>query len=227
MADAARLRARARRRGCSVARLACVVSDVFRPSFSMLMTAAALATTCTAASAQSAAQQTPSNAPLPNRANNLLPSWLRVRGEFRERAEGTENAGFNDARDDVYYLSRLRLNVTATTKYIVGAVQAQDARVARKTVGPTGAPFTAAFDLRQAYADVGTSRAPLVVRVGRQELGFGDQRLLGASNWTNAARTFDAARVPIRSAAGRIEPVGAPLVRILDGEFDKSGNRSD
>ncbi len=165
-----------------------------------------------------------SKPPLPNRANNLLPSWLRVRGEFRERAEGTENAGFNDARDDLYYLSRLRLNVTATSKYVVGTVQAQDARVARKTVGPTGAPFTAAFDLRQAYADVGTSRTPVVARVGRQELGFGDQRLLGASNWTNAARTFDAARVTIRSDAAQIDLFGASLVRILDGGFDKSGN---
>ena len=189
-----------------------VVSDVFRLSFNMLITAAALAVTCTAVCAQPAAQQTP---PKPK---------LRVQAEFRERAEGVENFGFNDARDDLYYLSRLRLNATAASTYIVATVQAQDARVARKTVGPTGAPFKAAFDLRQAYADVGTPRARVVARVGRQELGFGDQRLLGASNWTNAARTFDAARVTIRSGAAQIDLFGASLVRILDGEFDRSGN---
>src|SRR5205085_7849606 len=102
----------------------------------MMTIAAAFAATCAAAAAQTPAQQTPPKPPLPNRANNLLPSWLRVRGEFRERAESAENAGFNDARDDLYYLSRLRLNVSTTSKYVVATVQAQDARVARKTVGP-------------------------------------------------------------------------------------------
>ena len=36
----------------------------------------------------------PSRAPLFNRANERLPSWFRVRGEFRERFEGFDNAGF-------------------------------------------------------------------------------------------------------------------------------------
>ena len=30
--------------------------------------------------------------PVFNRANEVMPSWLRVRGEFRERIEGFENA---------------------------------------------------------------------------------------------------------------------------------------
>ena len=29
-----------------------------------------------------------------------LPSWLRVRGEFRERVEGFSNGGFTDGRDN-------------------------------------------------------------------------------------------------------------------------------
>jgi len=119
-------------RGLFSLALARVVSDVFRLSSNMLMTAAALAAMCTAVCAQPQAQQTP---PTPK---------LRVQAEFRERAEGVENFGFNDARADLYYLSRLRLNVTTASKYAVATMQAQDARVARKTVGPTGAPFKAA-----------------------------------------------------------------------------------
>ena len=37
-----------------------------------------------------------------NRANEVMPSWLRVRGEFRERVEGFESANFIDDRDDTY-----------------------------------------------------------------------------------------------------------------------------
>jgi hypothetical protein len=83
--------------------------------------------------------------PVLNRANDVLPGWVRVRGEFRERMEGVDGLGFNDTREDLYYLSRLRLNATITPARLLSfQVQGQDARVARKTVGPTGTPFRAA-----------------------------------------------------------------------------------
>jgi hypothetical protein len=171
------------------------------------------------------AQQPASPPPLPNRVNEALPSWLRVRGEFRERLEGFENAGFTSTRDDLYWLSRLRLNASVTASPLLSfQVQAQDARVGKKTVGPTGTPFSAPFDLRQGYADVGSARTPVAVRLGRQELAYGEQRLVGHVSWTNAARTFDGAKVTFRTPAFQVDAFGASVVRILDGEFDKSGN---
>jgi len=162
--------------------------------------------------------------PVPNRLNDVMPTWLRVRGEFRERVEGFDNSGFNAARDDMYYLSRFRFNAATTSKYVGTTVQLQDARVGKKTVGSTAAPFKAPFDLRMAFADVGTAKSKVIARVGRQELTFGDQRLVGHAGWLNAARTFDAAKVTIKSAAMQLDVFGASVVRILDGEFDKSGS---
>lgn len=162
--------------------------------------------------------------PVVNRVNEVMPAWLRVRGEFRERVEGFDNAGFNQSRDDMYFLSRFRFNAATTSKYVGTTVQVQDARVAKKSVGPTGAPFKAPFDLRMAFADVGTATSRVIARLGRQELAFGDQRLVGPSNWTNAARTFDAAKVTFKTPAVQLDVFGASVVRILDGEFDKSGN---
>ena len=162
---------------------------------------------------------------MPNRMNTVLPSWLRVRGEFRERVEGVEGLGFEASRDDLYYLSRLRLDATVTpTKLLSFQVQAQDARVAKKTVGPTGTPFKAPFDLRQAFADVGNAQSKIGVRVGRQELAYGDQRLVGHLSWQNAARTFDAAKVSIRGDRVQLDLFGASVVRILDDDFDRSGS---
>jgi len=81
---------------------------------------------------------------LPNRLNDVLPSWLRMRGEFRERVEGFSNLGFNQVRDDLYYLSRFRFNATVTpSPALAFQLQLQDARVGQKTVGPTTTPFTA------------------------------------------------------------------------------------
>ncbi len=163
--------------------------------------------------------------PFPNRANEVLPSWLRVRGEFRERMEGFAGGGFTNELDDLYWLSRFRFNATLTpTRLVSFSVQAQDARVADKSVGTTGPPFKGTFDVRAAFADIGDARTRVTARVGRQELAYGEQRLVGHLNWTNTARTFDAARLTIRSSRFQVDLLAASVVRVLDGQFDKSGN---
>jgi hypothetical protein len=166
----------------------------------------------------------PSKAPLPNRANELLPAWLRVRGEFRERLEGFTGSGFVIDRNDAYSLSRFRFNATLTPGPLVSVqLQAQDARVAEKQVGPTAVPFRGTFDLRMAFADIGTATSRIAARVGRQELAYGEQRLVGHVSWLNTARTFDGARVTVRGARTSVDVFGASVVRILDQEFDTSG----
>ena len=107
---------------------------------------------------------------------------------------------------------------------MAATVQVQDARVGGKSVGPTGAPFTSTFDLRQGFVDIGSAKATVALRAGRQEIAFGDQRLVGHAGWVNAARSFDAARVTIRTAPAQVDVFAASVVRTLDGEFDKSGN---
>ena len=182
----------------------------------------------TAAPAPAAAQLQPAPAPrppFPNRANSVLPSWLRVRGEFRERVEGFENSGFTAERDDSYALSRVRLNATITaSKSLSFQANVQDARVAKKQVGPTTAPFRGPFDLRTAFTDIGDAKAPVGARLGRQELAFGEQRLLGHLAWVNTGRSWDAARVTVRAKSWQADVFGASLVRSLPDEFDKSGN---
>jgi len=162
--------------------------------------------------------------PVLNRANDVLPAWIRVRGEFRERIEGFDGLGFNHTREDLYYLSRLRLNATITpSRSLSFQAQGQDARVASKTVGPTGTPFRAPIDMRMAFADVGTAQSRIALRVGRQELAYGEQRLVGHVSWVNAARTFDAAKLTIRGKRASLDVFGASVVRILEDGFDKSG----
>jgi hypothetical protein len=172
-----------------------------------------------------ASQIQPSRPPFPNRMNTVLPSWLRVRGEFRERVEGFDGGGFVDGRDDHYALTRVRLNATVTvSKRLSFQANVQDARVADKTIGPTTAPFRGPFDLRAGFADIGDAKAPLAFRLGRQELAFGEQRLLGHLAWVNTGRTWDAARVILRAKSWQADVFGASLVRSLPDEFDRSGN---
>ena len=180
-----------------------------------------------AASPPSAAAppQVPPTVPVFNRANQNLPGWLQLRAEFRERVEGVEHAGFSDGRDDAYALSRIRLNATLSPNTSLSfQVGVHDARVGGKTIGPTTAPFRGSFDLRTAFADVGSAKAPVALRLGRQELAFGEQRLLGHLAWVNTGRSWDAVRGMLRSKPFQVDVFAASLVRSLPGEFDKSGN---
>lgn len=161
--------------------------------------------------------------PVFNRVNQALPPWLRLRGEFRERMEGLNNFAFTEGRDTTLFLSRVRLQATVTpNKSLAFVVQAQDARVANKKVGPTVAPFRDEIDLRMAYAEVGDVKAPVAVRLGRQELVYGDQRLLGHVSWLNGARTFDAAKVMVRGKAVNVDAFVASVVTLNDTAFNKS-----
>jgi hypothetical protein len=135
------------------------------------------------------------------------------------------NLGFTEGRDDGYALSRFRFNVTVTpNKYLSFQTNLQDARVGGKTVGPTTAPFRGPFDVRTLFADVGTAKAPVAARLGRQELAFGEQRLLGHLAWVNTGRSWDAARAILRHKTFQVDVFAASLVRSLPDGFDKSGN---
>ncbi len=52
------------------------------------------------------------------------------------------------------------------------------------------------FDLYQAFAKLGDPKAfPLTLKVGRQELQYGNERLIGNADWNNVPRSFDAAKL--------------------------------
>jgi hypothetical protein len=159
--------------------------------------------------------------PVPLGVNGQLASWLQVRGEFRTRIEGFSGGGFGD-NGDAYWMDRFRLNATVRpSKSLAFVVQGQDSRAFDKTAGSQVAPFRDTLDLRVAYGEIGSNST---VRIGRQELAFGEQRLLGPLPWTNTARSFDGARVTLKSKLGQVDAFAASVVTIDPTGFDKSGS---
>lgn len=91
--------------------------------------------------------------------------------------------------------------------------QGQDARVLLKE-NPTGTgSYTNRFDLRMAYADFGNvGKGSLALRVGRQELAYGEERLVGAANWGNIARTFDGVKLVAHHGPVQLDLFSASVV---------------
>jgi hypothetical protein len=158
-------------------------------------------------------------------ANLELPTWIRIGVEHRGRLEGFSGAGFADNREDLYWLNRFRVTARFTMKpWLSAAVQAQDARVEGRNGTITGAPFRDQFDLRLAHVDVGNfEKSRFALRGGRQELAFGDQRLVGHVSWLNTARSFDAVRGVFRHKKLRIDGFAASVVAISMDDINRSG----
>ncbi len=153
--------------------------------------------------------------------NEELPSWLQFSGEYRARVEGFEGGGFKPDNSDAYVLSRLRLNASikpAPWFRIVG--QAQDARVFGNDRVADAPPYQNTMDLRLAYAEVGRGDGIFVIRAGRQELDFGEQRLVGSLPWTNVTRSFDAIRATFRKRGFRLDAFASSVVVAQDGLLD-------
>lgn len=57
-------------------------------------------------------------------------------------------------------------------------------------------PDSNTIDLHQAHLSLGNLKEfPLSLKIGRQELSYGEERLVGAFVWNNIGRVFDAAKV--------------------------------
>ncbi len=131
-----------------------------------------------------------------------LPKWFDLSGEFRFRFEVRRGLGFIDGNDDGYGLARTRVNIgIKPTPYLQFGFQGQDARAPGIRDGATNnGVFRDPFDVRQAYVKVGGGETlPATLTVGRQHLVYGDQRLIGALDWTNNSRTFDAAKFELQA----------------------------
>ena len=134
-----------------------------------------------------------------------LPSWLKLGVELRGRGESAN--AFDSASGDGLYLNRLRLDIAVQpAPWVRFFFQGQDARVFGSVTGPDREDLRNTFDLRQAYVDFGTAEEGWQLRVGRQELALGDERLVGADNyWDCLGQAFDALRLGFAKPRFRVD----------------------
>jgi Alginate export len=130
--------------------------------------------------------------------NRSLPSWFHIGGEYRGRFEGPMGIGFTGT-DDFYYLDRLRVNLGIKPKnWLLFYGEVQDARIFFNHHIPNANPYQDKWTLWQAYSQVGSSETGWAdALAGRQVLRFGDERVIGPSEWLNVGRTFNVARVDL------------------------------
>ena len=116
---------------------------------------------------------------------------LALGGQYLARADARDGRDFNVAAADqaIGVEQRARFTLRASAKERVGLLlEFQDVRAWGSELNTTTVmPFSG---LHQGYLDL-KAASFLDVRVGRQELSYGEDRLIGNLDWAMAARSFD------------------------------------
>lgn len=141
---------------------------------------------------------------------------LTIGGQARWREEFAH--AFNlSAASDTYGQSRLLLNADlhmGDTRRVHGRVfvELRDAQSYHRTLpGGTRAGDADRSDIQNLFADIAFAKS--LVRVGRQEITTGRERLIGVPDWTNTRRGFEGVRALIVRGAFAIDAFDArPVV---------------
>jgi len=126
---------------------------------------------------------------------------VRLRYEMKENFAVAGSAGSLDFREhgangsNEYLLTRVRARVGYTAQWFSVFVEGRHSSSTGDERNPNS-ESDGPLDLHQAYVTLGNHKEfPLSLKVGRQELSYGDERLVGAFAWNNIGRTFDAAKL--------------------------------
>lgn len=145
-------------------------------------------------------------------------SQFTFSGQIRHRS-ALDGRDFNaDTSPADVHLLRTRLNAAVDPVDRVEAfVQIQDSRrfgagnadLARGTMDPSAGQL----DVHQAYFVIRELfEMPLSIKVGRQELAYGNQRLVGSVGWSNVGRAFDAGVLAYDGERASVDLFAARLV---------------
>ena len=144
---------------------------------------------------------------------------LVPRLQFRPRFLAHEGKTFRDANTNTTLSQRVRLGVEARFfGWMSAYIEVQDVRTWGEETNTLSDVSADGFDLHQGWAAL-TCPLGLTLKVGRQEINFDNQRLIGAVGWSTQGRSLDAIKLSYRRPWG----MEADLFFALVAEEDVPG----
>jgi Alginate export len=153
-----------------------------------------------------------------------LPSSIKFDAEVRSRTEYQSAINLLPGQNHLYELTRVRGGAQIrAASWATLYMQFQDAHALALSSQYRAANMWDTFDLRQGYVDFHDKHFRFIA--GRQELRYGDERVVGISDWTNVSRTWDGFLVRIGDLKGKnqIDLFTTSVVDIFPRSLDKHG----
>src|SRR5258708_1242108 len=162
--------------------------------------------------------------------SSLFSAW-NIGGQFRARYEHTEYLGPTEfsatgghSSDNLMLLRTLVHVGYDPTPWLSFYAEGRDSRGYWDEANPN--PDLDTMDLHQAFVQIGNPpNLPLSAEIGRQELIYGDERLIGQSDWTNVRRTFDAAKLRYEVNGFWVDAFVSHPVIVWDDHFNESDDQ--
>lgn len=151
--------------------------------------------------------------------DNITPS-VQIRHRFEY-----DNRDFDSTADPLTFsLLRSRVGLMFTPSEDLAAfVQLQDSRTMGEEFSTLRDGSADAFDLHQGYLKVHDIFSwPLDLKLGRMEVKYGSERLLGAVGWDNVGRAFDGLMLNLHS-----EQVAVDVFTFAEVESLRAGDDGD
>jgi hypothetical protein len=163
----------------------------------------------------------------------------RLRYEDKS-GSGTTHAGSNfdfesappTTNSNDYWLSRLMPRIGYSTNWFSAAVELRssysfgDNRYTATAPGKNLPEDDGPLQVQLAYVTIGDpNKSPFTLKLGRQELNYGDQRLVGSAMWLNIPHTFDAAKLRYQNSFLGVDLFAADLVYVRGDHFDESNSK--
>ena len=135
---------------------------------------------------------------------------VRARYEMKDNFATPGQPGAIDFRDNGgnphndYLLMREKIHVGYSDSWFGVYAEGRDSSSSGDDRNPN--PEADQFDLQQGYITIGNAKEfPLTLKAGRQELVYGDERLIGNADWLNIPRTFDAVKLRYEGKLGWVD----------------------
>lgn len=122
---------------------------------------------------------------------------IKFNGEIRARSEADGRDFDKDSHLNTYSLLRTRLGASINPlEDIKLYIQIQDARAFGQE--PSTLEDNSSVELHQAFFQIDSLwRKPVHLKIGRQEMAYDNERLIGPEDWSNVGRTFDGIQLTI------------------------------
>lgn len=158
--------------------------------------------------------------------------WASFGGQIRLRGEHWSNFGFASSEDDTFGLVRALLHVDLHLgQHVRAFLQGKSAWSSTRNLpgGRRGLDMDV-IDLQQGFMDFTIPlryEATMTVRVGRQELLFGKQRLVSPLDWSNSRRAWDGLSIAIDVGAWTITPFWTQFAPVQKYKFNDPDSQTE
>jgi hypothetical protein len=161
-----------------------------------------------------------------NASTRAAPPSISAGGQVRAQYERFEDEEWGSETPDAngYWLQRYMFHVDAQVWRRLRVYGELKSAIEVGRAGGPRPPDEDELDLHQAFVDL--SFGPATVRLGRQELAFGTQRLVSVREGPNARQTFDGGDLVIQHGRWRLDGFGARYVATDTGLFDDSSKKT-